>query len=267
MKKKLVALFAAALMTISFAGTAMAAFVQGDLIRVVYDTVGAKEYATDLGSWATLSTTAAKANLTVGGGVDAITLANTGAASFNNLVVGYYMVQFPTGGPYGVAVAADGVNPITSGSRKFSSFNTSAGAIGGNYVANAIAGTNSAVIADKAANGTNTFYNQFDVHGVSTGYYAGWETGATGVNPGGILSLAALTTTGYVDQTMVYFGPFTTITPNASTGVNSITVRTMADGSTIINQGTAAPVPVPPAFFLMGSGLLGIFGVRRKMNA
>jgi hypothetical protein len=264
MKKKLVALLAAALLTVSFAGTALAAFQTGDLIRVVYDTVGSKEYATDLGSWATLS--AAAANTTVGGGGDAVTLANTGAAGWANLVVGYYMVD-NVAGAYKVAVAGDGVNAITSGSRKFSSYNSNAVLLSGNYIANAIPGTNSAVIADKFGT-TNTFYNKFDNAGVSTGYYSGWETGTTGVNPGGILSLAALTTTGYVDQTMVFFGPFATNTPNASTGVNSITVRTLADGSTLINAGAAVPaVPVPPAFFLMGSGLLGMFGIRRKMNA
>jgi hypothetical protein len=233
MKNMMFVLLAVLLMTVSVAGNAMAAFEYGHLIRVVYDTVGSKEYATDLGSWATLS--AAATDTTVGGGVDAINLATMGADAWDNLVVGYYMVAFvPNTGPNAVAVAADGVQTITSGSRKFSGIQTSARNTSGYYVANAIVGTKSAVIDDKAATGTNSFYNQFDAHGVSTGYYAGWETGTTGINPGGILSLADLTTTGYVEQTMVYFGPFTTITPNASTGVNSIKVRTMANGSTVI---------------------------------
>jgi hypothetical protein len=264
MKKKLVALLAAALLTVSFAGTALAAFVPGDLVRVVYDTVGSKEYATDLGSWATLQNTAAGANLVVGGGVDAVTLANTGAAAWGNLVVGYYFVD-PTAGALKVGVAADGVNPITSGARKWNGIAGGANSIQGNYIANAIPGTNSAVIADKAVT-TNTFFNIFDNKGISTGYYAGWEV-ANAVNPGGSLSLAALTTTGYVEQTMVAFNVAALL--NVPTlGVNSITVRTMADGSTLINPGAVvAPVPVPPAFFLMGSGLLGMFGIRRKMNA
>jgi len=41
-------------------------------------------------------------------------------------------------------------------------------------------------------------------------------------------------------------------------------IRTMADGSTIINPEAAAPVPIPAAAYLLGSGLLGLVGIRRK---
>ena len=251
MKKKLVALFAAALMTLSFAGTAMAAFVQGDLIRVVYDTVGSKEYATDLGSWATL--TAATNGTTVGGGADAFTLANTGAASVSNLVVGYFLVtkntQFSFAGDAGGGLTSE----TSANGRAYSNLNNPLG----NY--NSLAGAaTSVVVADKTVG--NTYYNLADGAGVTVGQYGGYVVN----NPGGTMSLTALTTTGYVDQTIY---SWTGLLNSAQTGVANFTVRTMADGSTILGNSNTAAVPVPPAFFLMGSGLLGIFGVRRKMNA
>ena len=50
MKKKLLILAAVAMLTFSFAGQAMAAFSQGDLIEVVYDISGSgPEVAVDLG--------------------------------------------------------------------------------------------------------------------------------------------------------------------------------------------------------------------------
>jgi hypothetical protein len=269
MKKKLVALLAAALMTVSFAGTALAAFGNGELIRVVYDTTTTgKEYATDLGSWTTLTGLATTGNQTVGGGTDAITLANTGASSWGNLVVAYFLVDTTTGANQ-IAVAGD-ANGLITGKYKYSGASANAQSVNTTYL-NA-AGANTSV-ALAAKNTGNTFYNLMDGGAAqpNVGGYGGWVFNAAS-NPGGVLNLAALTTTGYVDQTI-----YSWTNPvngnlglqNGTAGTASFTVRTMADGSTLINPGAAAPapVPVPPAFFLMGSGLLGMFGIRRKMKA
>jgi hypothetical protein len=270
MKKKLVALFAAALMTISFAGTAMAAFsantADGNLLRVVYDTKGTKEYATDLGSWNSL--TGATNGTVVGGGVDAITLATFGGTTtLADLYVGYYLVTNAT--PNHVAIAGD-ANGLTSGSRVFNGISNGIGGttVYTTYANNLIAGTNSAVVADKTAG--FTFYAKSGplTPVAGNGSYGGWVTASS--NPGGVLNLAALTTTGYVDQTIYSWSATNLQNPGTPTaGTAAFTVRTMADGTTVLGNGNiaAAPVPVPPAFFLMGSGLLGIFGVRRKMNA
>jgi len=40
-------------------------------------------------------------------------------------------------------------------------------------------------------------------------------------------------------------------------------IRTFADGSTQVS----APVPVPAAIWLLGSGLIGLVGIRRRMTA
>jgi hypothetical protein len=76
-------------------------------------------------------------------------------------------------------------------------------------------------------------------------------------------SLAALSTAGFVDQVLYYYGSPTGIS-GTSTGVNVSVLRTFADGSTQLNP---SAVPIPAAVYLFGSGLLGLAGIRRKMAA
>jgi hypothetical protein len=264
MKKKLVTLLAAALLTVSFAGNALAAFQIGDLIRVTYDTVGTKEYATDLGNWASMVAAAKTGNVTVGGGTDAITLANLGTASWSNLVVGYYLID-NTASANQMAIAG---NPggLTSAGRSFASVQGNATSTLILYSNNA-AGATSVTIADKSVLGS--FYGKMDGGGINIGAYGGWINNPAVNNPGGMMNLAALATTGYVDQA-IYSWTGANLSGSGALPNTTVafTVRTMTDGSTIINPAAQVPgVPVPPAFFLMGSGLLGMFGIRRKMNA
>ena len=241
MKNKMFALLAAILMTVSFAGNAMAvAFGHGHFIRVVYDSVGSKEYATDLGDWAAVSAAAATGNVPVGGGVDAITLAGTGAASLGDLYIAYYL-EDPTPGANQVAIAGD-ANGLTSGARKFNGISNGLFLASGWYLLNMAPGTNSALLPDKTY--PNTFYNRGGNAVIGAGDYAGWVTAAT--NPDGVLSLAALSTIGYVDQTIYYWSGANLQTPGTRmAGTKAFTVRTMADGSTIINPPVAADT-VPP---------------------
>lgn len=43
---------------------------------------------------------------------------------------------------------------------------------------------------------------------------------------------------------------------------NGVTITTSADGSS-----TVTATPIPAAFYLMGSGLMGLVGLRRRKNA
>ena len=241
MIRKMFTLLAAALITVCLAGNAMAvAFGHGHFIRVVYDSVGSKEYATDLGDWASVSAAAATGNVPVGGGTDAITPASTGAASLANLYVAYY-IEDPTTGANQVAIAGD-ANGLTSGARKFNGISNGLFLASGNYLLNMVPGTNSALLPDKTA--SNTFFNRGGNAVIGAGDYAGWVTAAT--NPGGVLSLAAFSTIGYVDQTIYYWSGANLQSPGTRmVGVKVFTVRTMADGSTIINPSVAADT-VPP---------------------
>jgi hypothetical protein len=76
----------------------------------------------------------------------------------------------------------------------------------------------------------------------------------------GEASLAALDTVGYVDQLLYYYS-----TPDdASSGSPLYTIRSWANGTSEINPNV---VPIPAAVYLLGSGLLGLIGIRRKMSA
>ena len=237
MKKLLSTILVTILVATGLAGTALAAFTGGNLIRVVYDTVGSKEYATDLGPWVTLTVDAATGNLPVGGGVDAVTLTNIGAASWSNLVVGYYLLDVTTGAQK-VAVAGP-AGGLTSASRKFTSFNGAAGQVNSTYNLAVAVGSASVLLADKTVG--NTYFARMDSSGASPGSYGGWLT--AGTNPSGTMSLAALATTGYVDQTLYSWGAANLGLQGATAGAASFVVRTMADGSTIINPSVADTTP------------------------
>jgi hypothetical protein len=45
--------------------------------------------------------------------------------------------------------------------------------------------------------------------------------------------------------------------------VKVATIRTLADGTSTINP---SAVPVPAAVYLLGSGLLGLVGLRRRIS-
>lgn len=256
MKKKMITLLAAAMLTLSAVGSASAAFVQGDLIRVIYDTKGTKEIATDLGAMSTLTTLGTGS--VVGGGVDAATLAQFGGSTYADLRVGYFAIQKANTGinPANLWLAGDPTVAPKSGALKWSGAYTAFNNTLGNYAQSA---GNTAVIADKSVG--NTFYVNMDRSGLQVGNYGTFLP----TNPaGGVLNLAALATTGYVDQAIYNWSG--SVTNTSAYGTQVLTLRTMADGSTVINPG-AAPVPIPPAFLLMGSGLLGMVGIRRKMAA
>ena len=259
MKKKLVALFAAALMTLSFAGNAMAAlWVEGDLIRVVYDTKGGNEVATDLGSLSTVSVGG-----TFGGGGNAVSLAQFAGSAWSDLHVAYFMLSQT---PIQTAAVSGAFNGnVTSEGGGYTSFQPSASNALSLYAGSALVSGATATVSLLKSN-VNSLYTGMDV---GSGLLAQGDFGGlviTGTNANGAISLAALATTGYVEQSLFTWSNVALDGAGQLAGTKGVTLRTLADGSTTIANGAAA-VPVPPAFFLMGSGLLGIFGVRRKMNA
>jgi len=75
-------------------------------------------------------------------------------------------------------------------------------------------------------------------------------------------NLAALATVGYVDQYLYYYPSSTSNL--AGSGVAVAQIRTFADGHTEIMP--VSSVPVPAAVWLLGSGLIGLVGIRRRMT-
>jgi hypothetical protein len=73
-------------------------------------------------------------------------------------------------------------------------------------------------------------------------------------------NLAALSTTGYVDQVLYSYG---SDPDSGNAGVQVATIHTTAAGSTV----TPTNTPIPAAAYLFGTGLMGLVGLRRKMSA
>lgn len=243
MKKKMIALLAGALMTLS-ASSAFAAFADLSLVRVVYQGSTNLEVATDLGNVNDLALTT---NNVVGGGADAFT-SITGSAT--DLYVAYFakLTTVPLSPTNLWLSTSDTSSPLVQ-ARKYSTVDTTLGNVLDYY--NTIGGTTVQV----GKSDSSSFYVVSELTGNGIGSYAR----VTETNYLNTTDLAALATQGYVDSVLYSFNANV-----AGAGTQAMIIRTMADGSTIINPQDAAPVPIPAAAYLLGSGLLGLVGIRRK---
>jgi hypothetical protein len=236
-KKKLAILAAAAMLTLS-ASSAFAAFGNLELVRVTFNqTGGTTEIATDLGNVSTVL-----AGGTFGAGANAFT-AQAGGTSFSNLNSVYFAVNTTT-----KELWITGVNPsIFAGkSATITSLTTSIF----NYY-NTFGTTT--VLAD-ASNPSS-----YRVKADSTNQFGQFGTAITAAaRPYTEANLAALATGGSVTQDIYYFASYAA----AGAGVKVGSITTNANGSS-----TVTATPIPAAFYLMGSGLLGLVGLRRRNNA
>jgi hypothetical protein len=246
--KKIMMLFVAMMLVVGFTGQAMADYATGDLIRVVYQVGGALEQITDLGavsSYTTPFTTNIQYN------TNTFSLSTFAGASYSDLQVAYFVYNANNtafvSGPYN--------GTQLSGSRQNSAYNSNALAVVTVAKANS-GGSGNAIIAQ--SNGQSYMTKMDKGGGTSTGTFGGFIPGGNGE-----ANLAALATVGYVDQSLFYYSN----TANAANGVNVATIRTYADGSTQLNPQAVAQTPIPAAVYLLGSGLLGLVGIRRKMAA
>lgn len=246
MKKYLAALLIG-LMTLALVGEAQASFDSGHLFRVVYDTTGNVEVATDLGdisSWT--SGSGIGSDLTLGGGSAAFSLSMFTGADWDDLRVAYFAVDESTNKNVWTSGPLEGTQ--TSGARQYTGIRSAISSLGGYY--RTLDGSTGTVIAAQSA--ANSYWHTMDGEGIKTATFNAFLTTANGE-----ISLAALAATGYVDQALYFYD-----TPDSiKNGVQVVTIRTMADGSTVIN---ASAVPIPPSVFLLGSGILGLIGFRSR---
>jgi hypothetical protein len=238
MKKKMIMLVAAAMMTLS-ASSAFAAFADLELIRVVYDRAGA-EYATDLGNINTLlsastPTTIAGSFTGANGAATLVTYFALDRAN-NDLWAANSTTTAPLviGGTTGLTAISNGMNSV------YSTYNVQGGT---NYTG--------------LASNLNSYKNKLSS---TQGWLGNTITGAAS-RAATELSLASLSTNN--TQTLYFWNDAKSLTANIAgrTGVAVASITTNLDGSSTI---TPTATPIPPAFFLMGSGLLGMFGLRRK---
>ncbi len=259
--KKYFGIILAAMLMVGAAGQAMAAFTKPDLLRIVIN-VGATgnplEVGTDLGLSA-INIQSTASNTVLGGGTNAFSLGQFGLSQpsdWSNLVVTYMALNVGTKSLWSTAATEPVGNTLVYVSTQ-SSFNSV-------YVTgyfDASPGTTGIIRKDK----TGSYFMSMDKNGTngSVGSLGGYLTpGQTTNNFFGVeKSLADLATIGYVDQDLYYWANGST---SGTPTLLSMTIRTMADGSTIINP---SAVPIPPSVLLLGSGLLGMIGIRRKISA
>lgn len=240
MKKKLIALLAGALMTVAFAGNALAYFEDTTLTRVVFNSTVSNEQHIDLGSISTLT----------GVGYNA-TLA-TGAAGWDDLfspVAGTKVVYFGqdmTTGNFWVS-AASGAN-VTISASQLSNLQSKIDKVQSNDMSkvSTIDGTVAEAMINRTGD-TYSYYKQFGTGGKMSSFNVTVETSLTQA----------------ATQSLYFFD----IAGGSLAGVEVATITTNLNGSTSIHSLSENPaVPIPAAAYLLGSGLLGLVGIRRRMK-
>jgi len=252
MKKKMIVLLAGALLTLG-ASNAMAYFEDYELIRVVYNASTGNEMATDLGNINTLlgnAASAGAAGYTVGGGSNAFTGGtNLGSTADANLYVAYFALDYSAGSSTNVWVSGTAAtSPNNAGQ-----YEAMKNAAGTTFFANYMTpGTES--VQTMNGPGSNSFQENLSAN---PGTFAEY------VNPlAGEASLASLAS-GSVAQNL-FFWADGSVNGN---GVKVLDILTNADGSTTLTAVPNTPeVPIPAAAWLLGSGLMGLVGLRRKAN-
>lgn len=74
--------------------------------------------------------------------------------------------------------------------------------------------------------------------------------------------LASILANGYVDMYLQHTSKTGTVPSLSTVGI----IRLLADGSVLLNPASVNAVPVPAAVWLLGSGLVGLVGIRRKQK-
>jgi hypothetical protein len=271
MKVKFLGILIAALLVFGVAapGHATSYFVSGDLIRVAYDASTGWEEATDLGSLSTLIAAGHFQNL--GNGSNAVLLSDLGATSWSQVNVAYFSGNngaAPTvTNPASYAAVSSTSGGITNAWKAWSTFIGNVNGIENAYQV-AAPGASKVILSDIAGLGVISYYNVMDggsINVTQTATFDNWlgasQTGETnaGVGSSQVTNLFEWTgssiTGNYARQS--YSGL------NVSQPGVLISRLYTVEGA----NGLYTVTPVPPSMLLLAPGLLGLFGLRRKIRS
>ncbi|MGB5156426.1 MAG: PEP-CTERM sorting domain-containing protein [Desulfobacterales bacterium] len=272
MRKKLAVLTIASVMFVfGAAGNASAYFEDLHLVRVMWDTTKTVEWGTDLGVAISPTYNGTTDTWNTYGKVGGLMNASDFNGGFSNVKVGYFAadnngarIQF---GNYWIAGGYNDGDGLTLSGNKVVTLNTTSGKVQSTYTATGLStgnvlqtnSNNYAWVADK--NGLNI--GSFGANLMDASYEATQLLTALG---GG---------DHYYDM-MLYFFDYNQATLPVN-GAEAAIVRTYMTAGTDGNYDTLGDniigteiinpnaVPVPPSVLLLGTGLLGMFGIRRRM--
>ena len=269
--KKVLGLLVAVLLVAGFAGQAFATFQDADteLYRVVYNTTyngagqpnpqtGTYDIITDLGNVNTLIGEAAGGPVTVGNGVDAFTNFQGFGSTvpLNTLQVTYFAVDYTNN--YAWISGSSSTKGLKSFGSSFDSFAGGAqGAVLGSQ--GPVAGTSTLAIQQSKA-----YSFAYVEEGGTTGPIPG--TFSDYIQNGGnaFLTEASLATLAPGSPIAMYLNYFSNGYASQTGQLHGIEVLTNSNGSTTIEE-QPATVPIPAGLFLLAPGLLGLFGIRKRI--
>lgn len=243
LKKKIATVLAAAAMTLT-ASSAFAAFADLDLIRVVYErTTGTTELGTDLG-------VVKNADGSIKTGTYAGSLPTVSTA--NNLYAAYFALDRTTGELW-VSGSSDITKaPVAVGSKGFTS--TLSGTTNLYSYYNLLTPDANGVVT-AAKSDSRSYTTKLSA---SQGALANAINIATRVNTEAKLASLVTGSATSVTQNLYYFANAKVAN---SKGVAVATITTFDDGHTVV------ATPIPAAAYLLGSGLMGLVGLRRRNKA
>ncbi|MFH1984376.1 MAG: VPLPA-CTERM sorting domain-containing protein [Pseudomonadota bacterium] len=249
--KRMMSILLAAFLIFAVAGPAAAYFDDLHLIRSIYTNAGTTEIGSDLGADVSTLTLANPLNDFRG---DLIALS---AFDGGDLAVGYWAHAQANTDFYATGLVG---GTLTMYGRKQSA------ADGVMNATQALYAAENATTATIIKPDLGSYFNKFEVNGNNLG-----SMGSILSTPIMTASLADLATVGYVDQALYFFDY--NGSSSAKNGIEVATIRTFLtfDGTTMDLAGdkiatviNPSAVPVPAAVWLLGSGLLGLIGIRRR---
>lgn len=239
MRKFSVVLLAAVLVLV-VAGQAMAAFENNHLVQVVHNSTD-KEFGADLGDLGTIDFSGTHVLLAPAGSVNFAAL-----GSFSDLSVGFFGAD-TVGFHNWIATTVTTVPAISTS--QLLNFENGAQGVQASYQTD----------PSQTYNTPGTYGSIMNLNGAAPGAYAGWNSDSSV----GESILADLSSVGYVDMYLYHWDVVTLDKgPDTNTDYTGI-LRLYADGSTVLNP-SAQVVPIPGAAILLGSGLIGLVGIRRR---
>ena len=263
--KKLLVILAAGLLVCGVAGQAKATYTfnADDLVRVVYYAGASYEEATDLGSVTSIA-------------ANPSTLNDVGYNLETGSSVGNFSSRLTGGGTVEVAyfaVSSSTADLWTSGSGTLGATETNNGYNSANGVLTA---ANNAIVhaySPSASNGSTAnawyaitasgstgqygYYRNLDKGGAAIGSFDQFYGNAPGDGE------IALAVGGSAQQGLFHW----TIPGTLATIFSSLTLTTTINSAGLIQTSAIAPAsatPIPPSVLLLGSGLLGLVGIRRR---